>query len=164
MDFRILTGIKVILLDVDGVLTDGSLLITESGDLLRKMNVYDGYAMKQWMEKGYDLVVITGGNSQGVRLRLSALGPITLFDRVNDKYQVFREWLQSHPHDLKTLLYIGDDIADLEVMRQVGVAVAPPNAVEEIKAIAHWITKRAGGEGCVREVIETVLKVKQQWP
>jgi 3-deoxy-D-manno-octulosonate 8-phosphate phosphatase (KDO 8-P phosphatase) len=163
VDIRKLTKIKAILLDVDGVLTDGSLLVTESGDLLRRMNVHDGYGMQCWMKKGYALIVLTGGRSQGVRNRLTALGPITINDGVEDKYQAFQEWFAQNAYSLENLLYIGDDLPDLKVMQEVGIAVAPPNAVEEVRAIAHWITQKRGGEGCVREVIETILKAKSQW-
>lgn len=163
MLFEKLKSIKAFALDVDGVLTDGLVLVNEEGHQLRRFNIRDGYALQLAVKKGFPLLVITGGQSEGVRKRLAGLGIKDIELGVSDKVAVFKNWLTKLELHLEDVLYIGDDIPDLEVMKIVGLAACPNDAAEEIKAIAHYIGAKNGGEGVVREIMEKVLKLQGAW-
>ena len=155
--------VKAFVFDVDGVLSDGRILVTEQGDQLRSFSIRDGYALQLAVKKGYPISVITGGRSMGVKKRLEGLGITDVFLSVNDKYVVFQEWLTKQGLTAADILYMGDDIPDLENMRTVGLPVCPADAVEEVKAISSYISSRKGGDGAVRDVIEKVMKLQQTW-
>jgi 3-deoxy-D-manno-octulosonate 8-phosphate phosphatase (KDO 8-P phosphatase) len=155
--------IKVFVFDMDGVLTDGSLLIFPGGEWVRKMNIKDGYALQLAAKKGYRIVVITGSASPPVAERLQALGVQFVFQKVSDKLSLLKKWMKEEAHTAAEVLYMGDDIPDLEVMQYAGVATCPADAVTEIKAIAHYISVFNGGAGCVRDVIEKVLRLNNHW-
>jgi 3-deoxy-D-manno-octulosonate 8-phosphate phosphatase (KDO 8-P phosphatase) len=155
--------IKVFVFDMDGVLTDGSLLILPGGEWVRKMNIKDGYALQLAAKKGYKIVVITGSASQPVAERLDALGVRFVFQKVSDKLSMLKKWMEEEEHTAEEVLYMGDDIPDLEVMQSAGLACCPADAVAEIKAISHYISVFKGGEGCVRDVIEKVLRLNNHW-
>ena len=150
-------------MDVDGVLTDGTLLIAQDGSLLRKMHVRDGYAIQYAIKKGLLLAIFTGGGSPAVKKRLQSLGIQHIYERLEDKATAFKQFCQTHHLSFEQTLYIGDDLLDLEVLQLAGVAVAPADADEAVQAIADWITKHNGGQGCVREVIQTVLQSQGLW-
>ena len=152
------------MLDVDGVLTNGQLLITEAGELLRSMNVKDGYAMKVALTKGYRIIIITGGRSKGVVDRLKALGIEQVYSGIWDKLTKYKEVIDLFDLDESEILYVGDDIADYPVMRRVGMPCTPADGCQENKSVSFYITKKNGGQGCVREVIEMVLKLNGDWP
>jgi len=155
--------INTFILDVDGVLTNSELLILENGALLRTMNVRDGYAIKRAVEKGYRVCIITGGQSKGVKLRLEGLGVTDIYDGVSDKMDIYTKYIKAHGLNPDTILYMGDDIPDYEVMRHVGLPVCPMDAAHEISEFAQYISPRKGGEGCVRDVIEKVLRLHDYW-
>lgn len=155
--------IDTFLFDVDGVFTDSGLLITPEGQLLRRMSTRDGYAVKRAASLGYRLAVITGGNCPGTVMRLKSLGIHDVFSGVSDKVAVFQEYIQHNSLDAGSILFLGDDLPDYGVMRQVGMACCPSDAVPEIKAISHYISPFGGGQGCVRDVIEKVLRIRGQW-
>lgn len=156
--------IHTFIFDVDGVLTNGELLITEDGKMLRKMNVRDGYAMKKALDEGYRLVILTSGKSEGVFDRLKALGIEDIISHSKNKLSEYEKYLDEH-HDLDEdgILYLGDDIPDLEVMRRVGLPCCPADGVPEIREVSHYVSTFKGGEGCVRDVIEKVLKLNGLW-
>ena len=157
--------IKTFIFDVDGVLTPGDLLVTEKGELLRRMNVKDGYALKTALQKGYRVVIITGGNSEGVSLRLRGLGINTIYTQSHDKIVDFRAFLESNPEiNAEECLYMGDDVPDLPVLNAVGMPTAPKDAIPECLSLAAYVSPFKGGEGCVRDVIEKVLKLNEDWP
>jgi len=158
-----LKNITTFILDVDGVLTDGSLTITSTGDMLRTMNVKDGYALKQALNKGYNICVISGGTNEGVRKRLENLGFTDIFLGAHDKLVPFKKFLLDKNIKSENVLYMGDDIPDIPVMKLVGLPACPQDAVQEVKKISHYISHKKGGKGCVRDVIEQVLKVKTDW-
>lgn len=158
-----LHDIHTFIFDVDGVLTNGEILITEDGQLLRKMNTRDGYAMKYAIDKGYNIMIITGGKSEGVVSRLKGLGIKEIYSGVKDKQRVLEELSVLHELDLGRVLYMGDDIPDLQPMRRVGIAACPHDAAEEILNICHFISNYKGGEGCVRDIIEKVMKLQGTW-
>src|SRR5690606_37081761 len=121
--------VKAFVFDVDGVLSDGNILVTEEGDQLRSFNIKDGYAMQLAVKKGYAFAVITGGRSIGVKKRLEGLGIADVFLAVNDKRTIFEEWLENRGLTAAHVLYMGDDIPDLENMQAVGVPTCPADAV-----------------------------------
>jgi 3-deoxy-D-manno-octulosonate 8-phosphate phosphatase (KDO 8-P phosphatase) len=156
--------IHTFIFDVDGVLTNGQLLITEEGKMLRRMNVRDGYAMKKALDEGYNLVILTSGKSEGVFDRLRALGIEDIISHSKNKLSEYEKYLDAHPElDEDGILYLGDDIPDLEVMRRVGLPCCPSDGAPEIRAVSHYVSTFKGGEGCVRDVIEKVLKLNGLW-
>ncbi|WP_417360641.1 KdsC family phosphatase [Galbibacter sp.] len=158
-----LENITTFIFDIDGVLTDGSLVITTEGEMLRTMNVKDGYAIKTALTKGYNVCIISGGSNPGVRSRLKGLGVTDIHLGVSDKVETLEEYLDIYNIKPEQALYMGDDIPDYHVMKMVGLPCCPNDAVAEIKAISKYISHKQGGKGCVRDVIEQVLKVQGNW-
>ncbi|WP_452223535.1 KdsC family phosphatase [Lacinutrix chionoecetis] len=158
-----LKNINTFILDVDGVLTDGSLTITTSGEMLRTMNVKDGYALKQALNKGYNVCIISGGTNEGVKKRLEHLGVLDVFLGAHNKTEPFKKYLLKRKIEAKNVLYMGDDIPDIPVMQLAGLATCPQDAVQEVKGVSHYISHKLGGKGCVRDVIEQVLKLNNDW-
>ena len=156
-------SITTFVFDVDGVMTDGSVQVFDTGEQLRTMNTKDGYCLQLAVKKGYRILVISGGASEGVRLRLKKLGIQDVFLSVEDKLEKLREYARGHGLEEKDMLYMGDDMPDYEVMKQVGLACAPADAAPEIRHIAAYISSFPGGHGCVRDVIEKVLKLNGHW-
>ncbi|MGB3548291.1 MAG: HAD hydrolase family protein [Saprospiraceae bacterium] len=161
--FEKFADVTTFIFDVDGVLTDSTLLVTEEGKLLRRMHVRDGYALKRAIQAGFKVIVITGGNSEGVRERLYNLGINDVALGVSDKVAKYGEFIDLYNLDEDGILYMGDDMPDYDVMRRVGFAVCPHDACPEIKSISTYISPVNGGHGCVREVIERVLKIQRKW-
>lgn len=158
-----LKNIKAILLDVDGVLTDGSIILLPSGEQVRTMQVKDGYALQLAVKKNIRVAVITGGKNVQVKQRLEGLGIYDVHLGVSDKLSVFKEFLLTYQLKPEECLYMGDDIPDYEVMSQVAIAACPADATPEIIQISHYVTKTNGGKGCVREVVEKVLRAQNKW-
>lgn len=158
-----LKNISTFVFDVDGVFTDSTLIITTDGEMLRKMSVKDGYALKTALQKGYRICVISGGTNEGVRNRLRALGVTDIYLGAHHKIDALEEYIDIYGIDPKTILYMGDDIPDIPPMQKVALATCPQNAVPEVKAICDYVSHKNGGEGCVRDVIEQVLKVRGDW-
>lgn len=158
-----LKSIKGLVLDVDGVLTDGSILVTESGEQLRSMNIKDGYALQFAVKQGLVIIVISGGNSEGVRSRLHKLGISEVHLGVENKVQKLNEVCDRIGLNLDELLYMGDDLPDLEAMTSCGLCASPADASWEILNISHIVTKPGGGKGAVREIIERILSVQELW-
>jgi 3-deoxy-D-manno-octulosonate 8-phosphate phosphatase (KDO 8-P phosphatase) len=155
--------IRLFVFDVDGVLTDGSLYVFADGEQVRKMNIKDGFALQLAVKKGYRMLVISGSYSEGVAKRMEKLGITEVYMRVTDKRQLLLNYINEKGIPAEQVLFMGDDMPDYGVMKIVGLACAPANAMPEVKAIAHYISGRNGGEGCVRDVIEKVLKINQHW-
>lgn len=156
-------SVRTFIFDVDGVFTNGNIIVLENGHLLRTMNIRDGYAVKIAIRHGYKIIIISGGKSSGVVQRLRNLGVTNIHIGVENKLEVYEELLEILELDQDEILYMGDDIPDYEVMRKVGLPVCPSDAVPEIKKIVQYISPLKGGEGCVRDVIEKVLKLNAQW-
>ncbi|MBX9449514.1 MAG: HAD-IIIA family hydrolase [Taibaiella sp.] len=156
-------NIKAFVMDIDGVLTNGQVYIQENGTLLRAMNIKDGYAVQLAVKKGYHIVVISGASSEPCKLRLQALGVVHVYLGVKDK----AEFLKEKSKELKILLpeciYIGDDMPDLEVMKLCGLRACPQDSCPDIKMIADYTSEAKGGEGCIRDIIEKVMKVRGDW-
>jgi len=158
-----LKDITTFIFDVDGVFTDGSLLVTSEGELLRKMNVKDGYALKVALKKGYNVCIITGGTNEGVRIRLKGLGVTDIYMDAHYKMDALEEYMGLNHLEPENILYMGDDIPDIPPLQTVALATCPQNAVAEVKSVSQYISHKNGGHGCVRDVIEQVLKVRGDW-
>jgi 3-deoxy-D-manno-octulosonate 8-phosphate phosphatase (KDO 8-P phosphatase) len=158
-----LKDITTLMFDVDGVFTDGSVLLLPDGEQARKMSTRDGYAVQLAVKKGLRIVIISGGSSEAVRLRLEKLGVKDIFLKSSDKMKVFNDYVNTHNLKKGEILYMGDDIPDYLVMREVGLPVCPKDAAPEILAIADYVSHRNGGEGCVRDIVEQTLKAKGLW-
>jgi 3-deoxy-D-manno-octulosonate 8-phosphate phosphatase (KDO 8-P phosphatase) len=149
--------------DVDGVLTDGTLLVMPDGLMARRMNIKDGYALQLAVKKGYRVIVISGGISPHVQERLIKLGVNEVFMGIKDKLYCLKEYLSKNSLQQEEVMFMGDDIPDYEVMLNVGLPCCPIDAVSEIKSISKYISPFKGGEGCGRDVIEKVLKLRGTW-
>lgn len=163
MIYTKLKNVKCVVLDVDGVLTNGDILVTEEGNQLRTFNVKDGYAIQYAIKQGLDIFVITGAKSQGVKLRFEGLGVKETFLGISDKWTLLRELLEKYDYNTEEVLFVGDDMPDYVCMQKVGVAVAPADAVEDIKKVSSYVSKLKGGEGVVREILEKLLRLQGKW-
>jgi 3-deoxy-D-manno-octulosonate 8-phosphate phosphatase (KDO 8-P phosphatase) len=160
---ELMNNITTFILDVDGVLTDGTIHVTPTGEMLLNMNIRDGYAMKAAIENGYTVCIISGGSNEGVRVRLRNLGITDIHLGVPNKVETFKEFTDIYNIQPENVLYMGDDIPDYHVMQLVGLPTCPQNAVPEIKGISKYISHVEGGKGAVRDVIEQVMKVQGKW-
>jgi 3-deoxy-D-manno-octulosonate 8-phosphate phosphatase (KDO 8-P phosphatase) len=160
---EIMNEINTFIFDVDGVLTDGSVFVTNEGEMLRTMNIRDGYALKAAVESGYNVCIISGGSNEGVRVRLRNLGITDIHLGSPDKVETYKEYIELYHIQPEQVLYMGDDIPDFHVMKLVGLPTCPQDASPEIKAISTYISHKNGGKGAVREVIEQVMKVQGKW-
>ena len=160
---NLLPNIKTFIFDVDGVLTDGKILITNEGELLRTFDTKDGYAMKCALVQGYKIVIITGGRNKGVEERFKELGVFDIYMGAHHKTEAYQDLLDNYDLDPETILYLGDDVPDIPVMEKVGLGCCPADAVSDVKAMADYVSHKNGGEGCVREIIEQVLRVQGKW-
>lgn len=154
--------ITTFIFDMDGVLTDGTVYVLEGG-LYRRMNIKDGFALQLAVKKGYRVAIISGSNSDAAAERLHKLGIRDVFMEVKDKKGRLQEYMRQHHLQPEEVLMMGDDVPDYEVMQSVGLACAPADAATEIKEIAQYISLHPGGMGCVRDVIEKVLKLNDHW-
>lgn len=160
---EILNDITTFVFDIDGVLTDSSVHVSQNGEMLRIMNIRDGFAMKAAIESGYNVCIISGGSNDGVRIRLQNLGIKDIHLGSSDKVKTFNDYKAFYKINPEHVLYMGDDIPDYHVMKLVGLPTCPQDAVAEIKAISKYISHKKGGKGAVREVIEQVMKVQGKW-
>lgn len=149
--------------DVDGVFTDGKILVMENGEVVRNMYSKDGYAVQLAVKKKYNIVIVSGGNNRAVKSILQKLGVEHIFINQHDKHQCYKDFIYTHNIKDEEVLYMGDDLPDFEVMNRVGVAACPDNSAPEIKNICCYISPKNGGEGCVRDVIEQVMRVQGTW-
>jgi 3-deoxy-D-manno-octulosonate 8-phosphate phosphatase (KDO 8-P phosphatase) len=155
--------IRTFVFDVDGVLTDGSLVLTEDGHMLRSMSIKDGYALQLAVKKGYKVWIISGGRSEAVKLRLNRLGIQDVHIGIESKKEFLHQVATASATAYESVLYMGDDIPDYAAMQVCGLPCCPADAVAEIKQVAKYISPYNGGKGCVRDVIEKVLKLNGNW-
>lgn len=155
--------IKTFVFDVDGVLTNGTLLLLSDGQMARQMNIRDGYAIQLAVKKGYRVVVISGGTSEAVQGRLEKLGVTEVFLKIENKKEKLIEYVRQQALKWEEIIFMGDDIPDYPSMQLVGLACCPADAATEIKQISKYISPLRGGEGCGRDVIEKVLKLNGHW-
>jgi 3-deoxy-D-manno-octulosonate 8-phosphate phosphatase (KDO 8-P phosphatase) len=158
-----LHSIKAFILDIDGVLTDATVHVTETGEQLRRFNIRDGYAMQLAIKRGFHVCAISGGKSASVVSRLKGLGLTDIHLGTDKKLDTYNSILKKYSLFSEEVLYMGDDIPDVPVMKLAGVPVCPSDAAEEVKALSIYISPKQGGSGCVRDVIEKVMKVQEKW-
>jgi 3-deoxy-D-manno-octulosonate 8-phosphate phosphatase (KDO 8-P phosphatase) len=158
--FKVIT---TFIFDVDGVLTDGLVYVFNNGEQVRGMSIRDGYALQLALKKKYRVMVVSGGDSEAVVRRLEKLGITDVHINVKDKKSLVSAYMQKNRLGREEVLYMGDDIPDIEAMKEVGLACAPADAATELIRLATYISTQPGGRGCVREVIEKVLKLNDHW-
>ena len=158
-----LKNVRCFIFDVDGVLTNGSLVVMP-GELYRIMNIRDGFALKEAVKAGFKVVIISGGNSDSVRSRLLNLGINEIYLGVQNKSEKLNDVIIQHSLKKDEILYMGDDIPDYDVMKNTGIPCCPSDATPEIKEISIYISPFKGGEGCVRDIIEQTMRLNGTWP
>lgn len=160
---RQLKDITTVILDVDGVLTNGLVTITTEGELLRQMNIKDGYALKTAVDNGLRICIISGGKNDGVKKRLENLGISEVYLGIHDKIEKYYEIVDGYGLRAEEIVYMGDDIPDVPVMKLVGLPCCPNDAAPEIRSLAKYVSPKNGGQGCVRDILEQILKVQGKW-
>ena len=158
-----LKDITTFIFDVDGVLTDGSVFVTENGEQSRAFNIKDGYAIQLAVKCGYNVCVVSGSRSKSTLYRLNSLGVTDVYMGIHTKIEKVKIYLEERSIMHENVLYMGDDIPELEVMKMVGLPVCPGDAAEEIKAVSSYVSPVMGGRGCARDIIEKVLKIQGKW-
>lgn len=149
--------------DIDGVMTDGKVFFFHDGTPVRNLNNKDGYAIHLAKLKGYKMAIISGGSSEITKNALHKLGIEHVFLKQHDKLSCYKDFIAEHNIEDKNVMYMGDDLPDVEVMQRVGVAACPHDAATEIKELALYVSDKKGGEGCVRDIIEQVMRVRGDW-
>lgn len=164
MNYKVkLKQITTFVFDFDGVLTDGKVYLLPPDQYVRTMNTRDSYAVQYAVKKGYRIAVITGGNNEMVKERMAYLGVKDVFLKAAEKLPVLENFLTENNLKIDEVLYMGDDLPDYHAIAKAGLGVCPKDAAEEIKQVADYISIRKGGQGCVRDVIEQVLKSQGKW-
>ena len=155
--------IEAMIFDVDGVMTDGRIIPTAEGDFIRCYNCKDGYALAYAIRHGYRVCVITGGYGKILERRLRMLGMQDFYIDCMDKISTLREYMKKYNLNPENVLYMGDDIPDLECMREVGMPVCPADAASDVIAASRYVSEFDGGRGAVRDIVEQVLRAKDDW-
>ncbi|CAL2074839.1 HAD-IIIA family hydrolase [Tenacibaculum sp. 190524A02b] len=160
---EILPQIDTFIFDVDGVLTNGMVTVMPDGQMIRHMNIKDGYALKAAVKAGYRVCIISGGRNEGVRTRLANLGIQDIYLGAHNKIEQYEELVNKYSLNPENIIYVGDDIPDYPVMEKVGMPCCPNDAAREIQIISKYISDKKGGEGCARDIIEQVMRVQKKW-
>ena len=160
---ELLKEITTFILDVDGVLTNGKILVTSKGKMLREMNTKDGFIIKYALDKGFKIFIISGGTNKGVKERLKDLGIKEIFLGEYTKKDTYEKLIKKYNLKKDEIVYMGDDIPDIPVMKKIGVPCCPNDAVPDVKQMSIYISKKNGGQGCVRDIIEQTLRVQNKW-
>ncbi len=155
--------ITTFIFDFDGVMTDGTVFCDFEGHPLRATNVKDGYAIQLASKLGYHVAVISGAVCPSTIVRMNSLGVTDVFTGIPDKVLKLKEYMQEKGLKPDEIVFMGDDIPDINVMQQVGLPACPSDAVAEVKAISKCVSEKAGGKGAVRDLIERVLKIQGKW-
>lgn len=155
--------VSTFVFDLDGVLTDGTVLVLNDGLQARQMHVKDGLALQMALKNGYNVVIISGGSSEPVIRRLQKLGVTEIYFEIKDKLLFLEEYLSNRRLTWREVLFMGDDLPDLAVLNKVVMPCCPADAVMEVKKVSKYISPIRGGYGCARDVIEKVLKLNDNW-
>lgn len=156
-------NITTVVLDVDGVLTNGDIILMPGMQPVRKMNAKDGYAMQLAIRNGIRMAIITGGRSPEVKERLQGLGITDIYLGASSKMESYEDLKMCYDLKDDEILYMGDDLPDYDIMKLVALAAAPQDAAPEIKSVADYVSPVNGGKGCVRDVLEQLLKIQGKW-
>jgi len=160
---KLLHAVKAFAFDVDGVFTNGSVMLHPGGEFIRMMNIKDGFAVQHAVKMGYPIAIITGGFSKMVKKRFASLGVKDIYMKSANKSIALESFLLKYQLAPADILYMGDDLPDYEVMKKAGFPACPADAAEEIKQLSLYTSACKGGEGCVRDIIEQVLKLQGKW-
>ncbi len=163
MKLQKLQSVKVLMLDVDGVLTDGKIIYTDRGEEIKSFDVRDGHGLKLLMRSGLDVVLLTGRESEVVLHRARDLGIERIYQKVINKIEVYETILARENLLDENIGFVGDDLVDLPVLRRAGFSAAVPDAVPEVLEVVDYVTTKKGGEGAVREICELLLKAQNNW-
>ena len=158
-----LTDLRTFMFDVDGVFTDNTVLLQPGEEPARTFYVRDAYAVQHAVKEGLRIVIVSGGRSKAVEESFARSGVTEIYMGVGDKYALFEKLCRENTIDPGTTAYMGDDIPDLRVMREVAFPCSPSDAAEEVKAICAFVSRYPGGRGCVRDLLEQTLKVHGRW-
>src|SRR5574344_717022 len=160
-----LAEIKAMAFDVDGVFTDGSILTLDNGDLLRIQNAKDGFGLRIAVLKNYPIAIVTGAYSESVKKRVLGIGvpEENIYMKSRNKVPDFLSFCRKYELKPSEVAFVGDDIPDIPVLKVCGLAVCPSDAVEEVKAVSHYISPYGGGKGCVRNILEHIMKMHNDW-
>lgn len=159
----ILKRIRTFIFDVDGVLTSGSVLVTEEGHMLRSVNIKDGYALQHAVKQGYNVAIISGGKSEGMYHRFHGLGIQEIYLGQKNKMEAFEKVCTDFGVAAAEVAYVGDDMPDYPVLKLAGLPCCPADASEDVKSVCRYVTKAAGGQGVARELIEKTMKLQDTW-
>lgn len=162
--FDKMKAVRAFVFDVDGVFTDNNILVTEAGELLRSMNVRDGLAVKLAIRAGFPIGIITGGRSEGTKKRLTDLGIDEYYSGIADKWPALQSFMQRKGIAATEICYMGDDLPDLPLMRKVMLSACPADAIPELLSSCDFVSPLPGGAGCVRDLLEKVMKLQGKWP
>lgn len=158
-----LKNINTFIFDMDGVLTNGSITILPDGEQIRTMNIKDGYALQLAKKKGYNIAIISGGNSEPARKRFAGLGIHDVYMKSHDKVDTFEEYCLTYDIKPESCMYMGDDIPDFHLLQKVHLSCCPADAAREIQETVDYHSTIKGGEGCVRDIIEKVMTIRGDW-
>jgi 3-deoxy-D-manno-octulosonate 8-phosphate phosphatase (KDO 8-P phosphatase) len=158
-----LTKIKALAFDVDGVLSTDVIPLHPSGEPMRTVNVKDGYALQLAIKRGLHIAIITGGHTESVRLRYTGLGIADVYMQSNVKIRDYYHFRDKYKLSDEEVLYMGDDVPDIEILQTCGLPCCPKDAIFEVKKVARYISHYGGGHGCARDVLEQVLKTQEKW-
>jgi 3-deoxy-D-manno-octulosonate 8-phosphate phosphatase (KDO 8-P phosphatase) len=156
-------SIRLFAFDMDGVLTDGTVMVMPGGEWVRRMHIRDGFALQLAVKKGYEVALVSGSWSAPVADRMRKLGVQHVFEKVEDKSMCLNDLMYTLGLKPAEVLFMGDDVPDLPALREVGLATCPADAADDVRMIAHYVSPFRGGEGCVRDVIEKTLRLNSQW-
>ncbi|MAS68807.1 MAG: 3-deoxy-D-manno-octulosonate 8-phosphate phosphatase [Flavobacteriaceae bacterium] len=159
----LLNNIRAFVFDVDGVMTNGKVMITSEGEMYREMDTRDGFALKYALLKGFKIGIISGGTNEGVRKRLELLGVNKVYLGIHEKDIAFDDFVSTFNINPDQVLYMGDDVPDVPVMEKVGVSTCPQDALPDVKRVVDYVSHKKGGDGCVREIVEQVMRVQDKW-
>lgn len=163
MDHSLFNNITTFIFDVDGVFTNSDVIVMENGDFVRIMNTRDGQALKLAMQAGFNVAIITKGFSNGVRKRFELLGVPYIYDKLEEKTEAFYDYVTKLNLKKEEILFMGDDVPDLVLYDKVGISACPADAASDNLERAMYISAKEGGKGCVREVLEKVMRLQGKW-
>jgi 3-deoxy-D-manno-octulosonate 8-phosphate phosphatase (KDO 8-P phosphatase) len=163
MDHSLFNNITTFIFDVDGVFTNSDVIVMENGDFVRIMNTRDGQALKLAMQAGFNVAIITKGFSNGVRKRFELLGVPYIYDKLEEKTEAFYDYVTKLNLKKEEILFMGDDVPDLVLYDKVGISACPADAASDNLERAMYIAAKEGGKGCVREVLEKVMRLQGKW-
>lgn len=159
----LLKTVKAFAFDVDGVFTDGQVLLLPGNEFVRAVNIKDGYAVQHAIKMGYPIAIISGGKSAEIVKRFKKLGVTDIYMGASNKLEKLEDFRSKYSLEYTDILYMGDDIPDYELMQKAGLPTCPKDAAVEIQELASYISDRTGGQGCVRDVVEQVLRIQDKW-